>query len=125
MQHGVHDLLKPLHGCGIVHDLCRQFLTVDFAVDGRAGKRGLNHRGRLSFIDCVNGRVRINLPLGTALTDRAVLPAGARRRLDDPYSDDSSRRRTRLLWATALLAALALAAARHLGAWPFGPPFWR
>ncbi|ABS27040.1 hypothetical protein [Anaeromyxobacter sp. Fw109-5] len=89
----------------------------------------LRHRTLGPILDAngwaVNGRVRINLPLGTALTDRAALPAGARRRLDDPYSDDRSRRRTRLLWAAALLAALALAAARHLGAWPFGPPFWR
>jgi hypothetical protein len=72
----------------------------------------------------VNGRVKINLPLGTALTDRAVLPRGARRVLDDPYADEGARRRRRAFWTVLVLAAAALAAARYLGAWPFGPPFW-
>jgi hypothetical protein len=76
----------------------------------------------------VNGRVRINLPLGTALTDRAALPAGARRVLEDPYADKAARRRRRLLWLLVALAAVALGAARVLGQWPFGPfpfPFHR
>jgi hypothetical protein len=72
----------------------------------------------------VNGRVRINLPLGTALTDRAALPAGARRVLEDPYADKASRRRRRILWLLVLAVAGALAAARYFGKWPFGPPFW-
>jgi hypothetical protein len=72
----------------------------------------------------VNGRVRINLPLGTALTDRAALPAGARRVLEDPYADKASRRRRRIFWLLVLAVAGALAAARYFGKWPFGPPFW-
>jgi hypothetical protein len=72
----------------------------------------------------VNGRVKINLPLGTALTDRAVLPAGARRVLEDPYADRAARRRRRILWALVLVVAAALGAARYLGHWPFGPPYW-
>ena len=73
----------------------------------------------------VNGRVRINLPLGTALTDRAVLPAGARRVLEDPYADEGARRRRRLFWLAVAVAAIALGAARFLHHWPFGPFFWQ
>jgi len=72
----------------------------------------------------VNGRVKINLPLGTALTARAALPAGARRVLEDPYADRGARRRRRLLLLLVVVAAGALGAARYLGLWPFGPPFW-
>jgi hypothetical protein len=72
----------------------------------------------------VNGRVKINLPLGTALTARASLPSGARRVLDDPYADRAARRRRRLLWAAIVIVAAALGAARWFGVWPFGPPFW-
>jgi hypothetical protein len=72
----------------------------------------------------VNGRVRINLPLGMALTQRAAFPPGARRILEDPYADEPARRRRRLAWLLAALIAVALAAARTLGHWPFGPPFW-
>ncbi|WP_242343855.1 hypothetical protein [Anaeromyxobacter terrae] len=89
----------------------------------------LRHRTLGPILDAngwaVNGRVRINLPLGTALTDRAALPANARRTLDDPYADDEAKRRRRLLWLAAAAAALALGAARYLHQWPFGPPFWR
>jgi hypothetical protein len=88
----------------------------------------LRHRTLGPILDAngwaVNGRVRINLPLGTALTDRAVLPAGARRVLEDPYADQAARRRKRLVWLVVLLVAAALGAARYLGQWPFGPPFW-
>lgn len=56
----------------------------------------------------VNGRVAINIPFGTKLTDMAVLPAGARRSLEDPYEDKDAVRRRRLLWV--LLAVLAAAA---------------
>ncbi len=88
----------------------------------------LRHRTLGPILDAngwaVNGRVRINLPLGTALTDRAVLPAGARRSFEDPYADEAARRRKRLFWLVVVLAAAALGAARYLGQWPFGPPFW-
>lgn len=57
----------------------------------------------------VNGRVKINIPFGTALTDVATLPPGARRSLEDPYEDKAAARQRRR--ATALLVLLALAAA--------------
>ena len=89
----------------------------------------LRHRTLGPLLDAcgwaVNGRVRINLPLGTALTGRAVLPPGARRVLEDPYADEGAKRRRRIVWLVVLLVAVALGAARYLGAWPFGPPFWR
>ncbi len=46
----------------------------------------------------VNGRVKINIPFGTKLTDLAVLPAGAKRSLEDPYEDKEAARRRRLIW---------------------------
>ncbi|HEY6100169.1 MAG TPA: phage holin family protein, partial [Anaeromyxobacter sp.] len=89
----------------------------------------LRHRTLGPILDAngwaVNGRVRINLPLATALTDRAVLPEGARRALEDPYADRAARRRRRIFWLVVLLAALALGAARYLHQWPFGAPFWQ
>lgn len=89
----------------------------------------LRHRTLGPILDAngwaVNGRVRINLPLGTALTDTAVLPAGARRRLSDPYADGAARRRRRLFWLLVIASAVALGAARFLHQWPFGPPFWQ
>jgi hypothetical protein len=35
----------------------------------------------------INGRARINVPFGGALTDRAVLPKNAERSFDDPYAE--------------------------------------
>jgi hypothetical protein len=88
----------------------------------------LRHRTLGPILDgcgwAVNGRVTINLPLGTALTQRAALPSGARRVLEDPYVDRGARRRRRVFWLVLVLAAAALVAARVLGHWPFGPPFW-
>lgn len=89
----------------------------------------LRHRSLGPILDAcgwaVNGRVKINLPLGTALTARAALPPGARRVLEDPYVDKGARRRRRTFWLLVLLVAVALGAARFLADWPFGPPFWR
>jgi hypothetical protein len=74
----------------------------------------------------VNGRVKVNIPLGTALTARAALPAGSSRSLEDPYEDLAARRRRRLVWLLLLLGAALLAAARVFHRWPFGPfPPWR
>jgi fatty acid desaturase len=44
--------------------------------------------------------------------------------LEDPYADRGARRRRRALLALVVLVAAALGAARYLGHWPFGPPFW-
>ena len=70
----------------------------------------------------VNGRVRVNIPLGAALTDLKVLPRGARRSLDDPFEDRKARRRRRLFWTAAVLAAAAAVAAKILHLWPFALP---
>jgi hypothetical protein len=57
----------------------------------------------------INGRVKINIPFGTRLTDVATLPAGAKRSLEDPYEDKDARRQRRLvlLLLFVLLAAAA------------------
>ena len=55
----------------------------------------------------INGRVKINMPLGTKLTELATLPAGSKRSLDDPYEDKDakSRRRTIILFVVMLIVA--------------------
>ena len=74
----------------------------------------------------VNGRVRINIPLGSALTDVAALPVGARRSLDDPYEDrEAASRRRRTLF---LVIVLALASASAFTRWKqqkSGRYFWQ
>jgi hypothetical protein len=57
----------------------------------------------------INGRVKINVPLGAALTHQARLPANSQRTLDDPYEDKPATRRRR--WTIVLLVLLALGAA--------------
>jgi hypothetical protein len=58
----------------------------------------------------VNGRVAINIPFGSALTDVAALPPGARRSLDDPYEDkEAAKRRRQTITAVVLLALVAVA----------------
>ncbi|HEX2101630.1 MAG TPA: hypothetical protein VHF69_13240 [Candidatus Synoicihabitans sp.] len=69
----------------------------------------------------VNGRVHINIPFGTKLTERATLPAGAQRTLDDPYSDTSARRRRRTFIVLIVLLLAGVATARILRTWPFAP----
>jgi hypothetical protein len=56
----------------------------------------------------INGRVQINIPFGTALTDVATLPAGSKRSLEDPYEDKEAAAKRRQF--IALLVALLLAA---------------
>jgi len=60
----------------------------------------------------VNGRVKINLPFGTALTAMAKLPPGARRSLEDPYEDKEAAARRRQIILVVLLLALAAVAIR-------------
>lgn len=54
----------------------------------------------------INGRVKINMPLGAALTEQAKLPANSKRTLDDPYAQEGSPVR---FWA--LLGLLVIIAA--------------
>jgi hypothetical protein len=70
----------------------------------------------------VNGRVKINNPFGTALTDIAKLPPGAQRSLDDPYEDKEAARQKRR--ATALFVLLVLAAAAIWIRWDHNKRGW-
>jgi len=56
----------------------------------------------------INGRVKINIPFGTKLTERALLPSNAKRDLTDPYEDKEAVRRRKLV--ATLVVVLALAA---------------
>ena len=58
----------------------------------------------------VNGRVKINIPFGTALTDIAKLPPGSQRSLDDPYEDKDAAKRQARFKLIAVLLVLAAAA---------------
>ncbi len=55
----------------------------------------------------INGRARINVPFGGALTDVAKLPKNAERSLDDPYSD--RKRPWKLYIIIAVVVVLAFA----------------
>lgn len=57
----------------------------------------------------INGRVKINIPFGTKLTEKAELPPGAQRSLDDPYEDKAaaSRRRTLIFFVVLILIGVA------------------
>jgi hypothetical protein len=67
----------------------------------------------------VNGRVKINVPLGAALTDVAALPPNSRRLAFDPYADEAAKSRRYAAAGLALAALVWLAAARALHLWPF------
>jgi hypothetical protein len=58
----------------------------------------------------INGRVKINIPFGTALTERALLPSNATRILEDPYEDKAaaSRRRWIIFLVIVVLAAIGI-----------------
>ena len=58
----------------------------------------------------VNGRVKINIPFGTALTDVAVLPAGSHRSLEDPYEDKAAAKQKRRATFFVVVVLLAVAA---------------
>lgn len=58
----------------------------------------------------INGRVKINIPFGAALTQMATLPTGAKRSLEDPYEDKEASRRQRRLIVLLILVVLAAAA---------------
>jgi hypothetical protein len=53
----------------------------------------------------VNGRMKINIPFGAALTSIAKLPKGAQRRLEDPYTEVDPARR--IAWILITIFAIA------------------
>jgi hypothetical protein len=67
----------------------------------------------------VNGRVKINMPLGVALTDRGVLPPGADTLAFDPYEDEAGNTRRMYAYALAVLVVAWLAVAKVFHLWPF------
>ncbi|SDR75290.1 hypothetical protein [Opitutus sp. GAS368] len=54
----------------------------------------------------INGRVKINIPFGSALTELARKPAGSKLSLDDPYEDKEAAARRRRFALLAVLVAL-------------------
>jgi hypothetical protein len=67
----------------------------------------------------VNGRVKINVPLGKALTDRGVLPPDSRRLAYDPYEDEAAKSRRYAFIGFAIVILVWLAAAKVFRFWPF------
>jgi len=67
----------------------------------------------------VNGRVKINMPLGVALTDRGVLPPDSTRLTTDPYEDEAANRRRMVVAALGLALVAWLIVARVFRLWPF------
>ena len=54
----------------------------------------------------VNGRVAINIPFGSKLTELAKKPAGSRISLDDPYEDKAAKARRRRIILLLILGGL-------------------
>jgi hypothetical protein len=70
----------------------------------------------------INRRVKINVPFGTALTERAKIPAGALVRRADPYANEHPVRTRAIVYGTlAVLTVATLLYARYAEAWPFAP----
>lgn len=68
----------------------------------------------------INGRVKINIPFGSALTDTAKLPPSAQRSLSDPYADESAKKARRKVMAGFVCVVIVfLVAAYYLKLWPF------
>jgi hypothetical protein len=74
----------------------------------------------------VNGRVKINVPFGSALTSLAVLPPGSQRSLEDPYEDKEAARQKRSL--TLFIVFVSMVAAAVFVRWQrvkTGHYFWQ
>lgn len=84
----------------------------------------LRHRTLGPILDAtgwaVNARVKINIPFGTSLTQRAKLPPGTIYRRKDPFADKDAERRK---WLTIILILAAIGAystwAYNTNHWPF------
>ena len=56
----------------------------------------------------INGRVKINIPFGSALTELARKPAGSKLSLDDPYEDkEAAAKRRQFILLVVLVALIA------------------
>lgn len=74
----------------------------------------------------INGRVKINIPLGTKLTELASLPPGSKRSLDDPYEDKEAKSRRRTIILLVILLAVAAVVIRvHAVYLNEGRYFWQ
>ena len=78
----------------------------------------------------VNGRVAINIPFGTKLTDLASLPPGAVRSLEDPYEDKEAAAKRRQVIGVLVVLLLAAVwvrwdATQHKGADGRPRYFWQ
>jgi len=67
----------------------------------------------------INGRVKINIPLGKNLTQMATLPPGSARHFRDPYRDKASFWRWFLFWVLVGAVGGALVYARVTHQFPF------
>jgi len=69
----------------------------------------------------INGRVKINLPLGRVLSDLPALPPHATRQFKDPYRDRGKVWKLIGFYVAVGAVTAALIAARVKHAWPFEP----
>jgi hypothetical protein len=69
----------------------------------------------------INGRVKVNIPFGTKLTERGLLPKNAKRLMHDPYADNSAAWTAWTVGILIVLLAAATGAAWYLKTWPFKP----
>lgn len=74
----------------------------------------------------VNGRVAINVPFGSALTELAKKPAGSRLSLEDPYEDkEAARNRRQTVTLVVLLALMAIVIWIRYDRVKYGRYFWQ
>jgi len=70
----------------------------------------------------INGRVKITVPFGTALTDRARIPKNAQRILGDPYAEKRSSLRFWILLTVLVVVAIMAIRRDHTSR---GRYFWQ
>lgn len=72
----------------------------------------------------INGRVKISVPFGTRLTDRAEIPSGSNHSLNDPFADKAAERRKRLIIVLCIVAVV-FAIRVHATHYNEGRYFWQ